>query len=255
MPPSDASVWRQRSVAGGSATAAFDRRTARHQERVRSNRPRILLAGLAIIVVGLWLTTVDRWVIAGWGLVAVGVLSTLGRLFLAPNHVRAWSIGATGEVHVGALLDGLEARGWFVLHDRRVPGARENIDHLLIGPPGVVVVETKNYAGQLRVRGGELTIGGRRKTGFLDQVERQIDAVERALEIDHAAGVICVLRADFPWFSRTVARGIVIVPGRRLIATVTSPPPRLSSAEVERLARVAEERLVPAVRQQADPTT
>ena len=120
---------------------------------------------------------------------------------------------------------------------------------------GVVVVETKNYAGKLRVRGGELFIAGRRKTAFLDQVERQVEAVERALEIDHATGIICVLRADFPWFSGTVARGIAIVPGSRLIANVTSPPPRLSSAEIEELARLAEERIHPAARSRDGPTT
>ena len=41
----------------------------------------------------------------------------------------------------------LEGRGWRVLHDRRWPGStRANIDHLVIGPPGVAVVDTKHWA-------------------------------------------------------------------------------------------------------------
>ena len=40
--------------------------------------------------------------------------------------------GATGEEHVGALLDELAQRGWRVIHDASL--GRGNVDHIVIGP-------------------------------------------------------------------------------------------------------------------------
>jgi hypothetical protein len=36
-----------------------------------------------------------------------------------------------------------------VLHDIMLPGARGNIDHVVIAPSGVTVIETKNYTGAI----------------------------------------------------------------------------------------------------------
>ena len=54
-----------------------------------------------------------------------------------------------------------------------------------IPPPDAGRLRQRSHAGgtSAHKQGRDLIIGGRRKTGLLDQVERQIDAVERALEI------------------------------------------------------------------------
>ncbi|MGH8932025.1 MAG: nuclease-related domain-containing protein [Egibacteraceae bacterium] len=41
----------------------------------------------------------------------------------------------------------MQRRGWVVLHDLAIRGSRANIDHLLIGPPGVVVIDSKRWKG------------------------------------------------------------------------------------------------------------
>ena len=53
--------------------------------------------------------------------------------------------GATGEEHVGGLLDCFCENRWFVIHDAIV--GRGNIDHIVIGPAGVFTVETKSHPG------------------------------------------------------------------------------------------------------------
>jgi hypothetical protein len=63
----------------------------------------------------------------------------------------AWRRGATGERRPARLLALLERRGWAVLHDLDVPGSTGNIDHLVIGPGGVLVIASKQYRGQLRL--------------------------------------------------------------------------------------------------------
>ncbi|MFF3749533.1 NERD domain-containing protein [Streptomyces sp. NPDC002018] len=52
---------------------------------------------------------------------------------------------------LGDLLDGLEGAGWRVLHSVPLPGAGARIDHLAIGPAGVLAVRTL-AAGGRRVR-------------------------------------------------------------------------------------------------------
>ncbi|MBE2283029.1 MAG: NERD domain-containing protein [Prosthecobacter sp.] len=57
-------------------------------------------------------------------------------------------LGYRGERHVAEQLQPLIAKGWAVFHD--VPKVQEkyqeNIDHVIIAPYGVVVVETKTYS-------------------------------------------------------------------------------------------------------------
>src|SRR6185369_9818593 len=97
----------------------------------------------------------------------------ISALFVTPNSITAWQIGADGEVRTGRLLESLEADGFRVLHDRKIPGARSaNIDHIVIGPPGIYVVETKSYKGSLQIRGDKVFVAGRRKDGWIDEVHR-----------------------------------------------------------------------------------
>ncbi len=53
--------------------------------------------------------------------------------------------GAAGERVVAAVLDALPP-DYVVFHDLRVPSSAANIDHLVVGPSGVWMVDTKNYS-------------------------------------------------------------------------------------------------------------
>jgi hypothetical protein len=84
-----------------------------------------------------------------------------------PQSTRAWATGAIGEEKLSKSLARLA--DVITLHDRQVFGTLGNIDHIVIGPAGVFVVDTKHYKGKLRVhdRGGlfrtdnHLYVGGR----------------------------------------------------------------------------------------------
>lgn len=99
-----------------------------------------------------------------------------------------------GEQVVGARLDALAGDGLAVLHDRRIPRTRANLDHLVVTRRSVFVVDTKKYKGRptLRVEGGlfrprteTLGVGGRNCTKLVDGVLKQVDLVRDALD-DHA---------------------------------------------------------------------
>ncbi len=234
-----------RREAGTSARATYEHRRARHEERVRRARPRILVAGLAVAIAGVVLLGQSgTWPFVGMALLFMSAMTTLGALFGTPAHVRAWKTGAIAEEHVGRVLDQLEQDGFRVLHDRRRPGGRDNIDHIVIGPTGVFVVETKHYAATVRVRGGELFIAGRRKPGFVDQVLRQIESVSGVLGVP-VTGLICVVDGEFPLFGSTRVGGIDVVPPTRLARLIHRAPLVWDPFEVERVSALAAAALPP----------
>jgi hypothetical protein len=72
--------------------------------------------------------------------------------------------GATGERAVAAILDQLRTEGWGVIHDVRWPGRqRANLDHIAVGPPGVFVIDAKNWSGRIDVGDQTFRWNGRRQ--------------------------------------------------------------------------------------------
>ncbi len=86
------------------------------------------------------------------------------------------------------MLDRAVAASGYVLHDRSVPGTRANLDHLVVVPSGVWVVDTKHYRGSverrrvglLGIRSG-LFVAGRDVAPLVDALNRQRARVERVL--------------------------------------------------------------------------
>ncbi|WP_431220933.1 nuclease-related domain-containing protein [Leifsonia xyli] len=85
---------------------------------------------------------------------AAGPRSALARAFgVDPlrDDAQAWFAGALGEREVGALLSRLPA-GWSAFHAVPVGSGDADVDHLVVGPGGVFVVNTKHH------RGAKLTV-------------------------------------------------------------------------------------------------
>lgn len=231
--------------AGDSARAQFERRSARHRDDIERRRPRIIATSTVIVVAGIALaagTFGPSWRLLGAATITLGVVSALVSLFVLPNSVRAWETGAAGEVETARILEPLAQEGFVVLHDRRVANRRENIDHVVIGAPGVFVVETKNYGGNLRVRGRDLYVNGRRRTGIVDQVTRQADAVAAVLGVP-VGRIIVVHRAEFPLLRAQSLDGVPILEPRGLVSFLRKSSPVLTSIEVARLANLASDGL------------
>jgi len=68
------------------------------------------------------------------------------RLFGEHSQERAWRRGAEGEEEVGWQLRKL-GEGWKVIHGVPVGTGDTDIDHVVIGPPGVFTLNTKNHLG------------------------------------------------------------------------------------------------------------
>lgn len=171
--------------------------------------------------------------------------------------MTAWRRGADGEVAAARALERrLAATGVVLLHDRRLPRSRANIDHIAVGPGGVTVVDPKAVTGQVRVeaRGGllrprtqHLLVGGRDRTKLVEGVERQVDAVRSAVPdgVD-VRGVLCWLkREELPWLATLRVRDVPIRSVRGVAALAARPGP-LTREEVDALARDLARRFPPA---------
>lgn len=186
----------------------------------------------------------------GWFLAAVAAVKLAHELWLPAQQTRAWARGAEGERATAGVLRKMEAEGFRVLHDRQIPGSRANIDHIVIGPPGVFVVETKHYSGKVTARGGSLYYKGRCIDRYLDQARRDADAVHTTLDsLLASAGVdvqpvLCVHGAE--QLPRRPVGGIAVVgpPGLRRLLRKRSV--QLDDATVAGLVERAEQQLAPA---------
>ena len=82
------------------------------------------------------------------------------------NKQKTWNIGAQGEVSVIRVLRNLDP-SFKKIHDVFLPGNGGNIDHVVVGPTGVFVIETKNHSGIIRCNGdywARKKVGRRGKT-------------------------------------------------------------------------------------------
>ena len=68
-----------------------------------------------------------------------------------------WERGAEGEEATAEALAQLPGGSWTVFHDVKWPGRRyANVDHIVVGPPGVFVIDSKNWSGDVSITDGVL---------------------------------------------------------------------------------------------------
>jgi Nuclease-related domain len=157
--------------------------------------------------------------------------------FRSSPDTLAWRRGAAGERRTARLLGPLERRGWAVLHDLAIPGSPANIDHLVIGPGGVVV-DTKQYRGRLWLDPDGLLWHGRHL--LLTTLRKVRWAADQADEILGVADVqilaiMAVHGANVPWGQLT-ADGVIVAPARRVPDLLQALPAILGPERVAWLA-------------------
>jgi hypothetical protein len=84
---------------------------------------------------------------------------------------------------VGARLEHyLRGSETVVLHQRRLPGKLRKINHIVVGPAGITVVDSRHYRGRkARVERGELHVGRRNRTDLIERVLEEAAAVRELL--------------------------------------------------------------------------
>ena len=175
-----------------------------------------------------------------------------------PHHQRAWATGAAGEVSgAQALEKHLKGSGVVLLHDRRKPSGRGNVDHVAVGIGGVTVIDTKKVKGPVRVRSkgllrprAELRVAGRDRTALVTAAQEQVRAVREVLadsglpDVD-VRGALQFVDADLPWLELQDVGGIALGHPRK-VARLARRVGALSAARLEEVVRILEAALPPA---------
>jgi hypothetical protein len=109
-----------------------------------------------------------------------GIARLVDRLTDARTDDRSWRRGAEGEERVAAVLERTLDASWSVIHDLTVGMRGANLDHLVIGPPGVFVLNTKNLTGHVRVYPRAILQNGH-QTSFVPSLLREARQVQDRL--------------------------------------------------------------------------
>jgi hypothetical protein len=209
-------------TAGRSAMGEYERRHGNREERIRRR----------------------------WGRLAGLVLA----LSEDPQSTRAWQRGSIGETKLAKTLARLDRDDIVVLHDRKVPGTRGNIDHLVICPAGVLVVDSKRYAGQVHTKdvGGLFTrsdlrlfVGRRDCTHLAAAMAWQVAAVRVAIDGNSTPvrPVLCFIDAEWPLFGGPKEFQGVLIESDRSLRSRATEAGELDAEGVHQVAMVLAYRL------------
>jgi hypothetical protein len=224
--------------AGGLAQARWRRARAAELAAWTRTLPWRVAATLVIGAGGglLGNLLVPRLGLAVAGLAAV--VTGYGLRFRPSQDASAWRRGAAGERRTARLLGPLERHGWVVLHDLAVSGSQANLDHLVIGPGGVFVIDSKQYHGRLQLDPtGRLWHGRYPLAPVLRAVSFEADQAAQVLPDPGVAVVpiVAVHGARVPW-GKVVTDGVPVVPARRLPSMLRQLPAVLGPERVAWLA-------------------
>ena len=188
----------------------------------------------------------------------VGLLLTAGgfmRVWELEAEIRNWRLGLRGEQAVAEVLAdrSLAKAGYVVFHD--VPGAKDwNIDHVVVGPGGVFVLETKacshrkpkwrQQANVVEYDGRILKFPWRRDDEVVPQVRRNAAWVGEFLAAfppkDIPVQPVIVVPG---WWAE--AKGnypVKVMPPKYLIGYLTGTKPLFTSEQLEPVIKRLDER-------------
>jgi hypothetical protein len=147
--------------------------------------------------------------------------------------------GRDSSTDLAAELDASLGDDVDVLHHRKVPNTRGDIDHVIIASSGVWVVDTKNYRGLVEQRDmgnwrtidHRLYVNGRDRTEVVENFSWQIAAVRAILDPLGLGDVpihpvLLFVGSGGRWFMKPIEiRGVRAMWAKKLIELVGEPGP------------------------------
>ncbi|MFG3049526.1 nuclease-related domain-containing protein [Kitasatospora sp. NPDC048239] len=155
-------------------------------------------------------------------------------------------LGLEGERIVGANLEPLRVSGWKILHGVPLPSGAD-IDHVVIGSPGVFTINTKHHP-DATVRVGDRMVSVNRNS-FPYLANAAFEATRTAELLRRWCGfevpvhpVVAVVGARK--ITQETASPVIVVAGEQIAANLASAPTQLTPEHVERIFTIARHRHV-----------
>lgn len=173
--------------------------------------------------------------------------STLGRFFgsdpLSPDS-RRWYQGALGEIEVGELLARL-GPDWTVLHAVPVGSGESDIDHVVIGTPGIFTINTKHHAGKaVWVAGRTLMVSGQKQghiRNSIHEASRAGKLLSAAVGFNVPVAAVIALVGTNNLRVKEAPIGVTVLTAPQLLRWLGKRPPVLTEAAVAHIAAAAKQ--------------
>lgn len=216
---------------------------------------------LPLLVVLFVLASTPLWIVGeALGAPMVSVAATVAcvaiavALFRLPYEAPIWSVGPIGEPKATPWLVPLLAAGYVVLLDRKLPPivaglaarpSRAIIDSLVIGPPGVFLVEPTRWRGAIVVREAQVLVGGTDRTLVVDEIRDKALATAVVLDagLPRHIPIAPVVAAGRGAGVGVTAEGVRILDGAELGRWLADQPEVLDADTVLGIAGLADRRL------------
>jgi hypothetical protein len=153
-----------------------------------------------------------------------------------PEYIVRWKRGADGERRTERALQRLTGSNWNAFHDRQ--GGRGNLDHVVVGPGGVFLLDSKNLSGTVTLEAEGLTTKfadaernaftytqlGNAMRGLAVRLKEELEEQTRLTPWVQAVVVVWGEFAQEP----VEQHNVVYLHGERLAAWLSERPNRLS---------------------------
>jgi hypothetical protein len=172
-----------------------------------------------------------------------------------------WTKGAAGEYLMDLSLHNHVNEGAVILTDRQVPGTKSNIDHIVVAPSGVWIIDSKVWKGKIEYKSAtmmgtakRLFVGGTDRTPAVEAIFNLVIPVaqfigDRSVPIKPA---LVFIEGD--WSDASAARILASKPYQHLSVWISWPkaiwkkinePGPLGAEAVKRIGSNLDEALPP----------
>ncbi len=184
------------------------------------------------------------YAVVGSGLLVVGAL-LVWNVRDGLRHVNAFFKGARGEERVAFILEGLPG-GYHVFHDFACARG-QTIDHVVVGPCGVFVIETKCWKGQVTCEEGSLLVDSVEPSRPpIEQAKKSASLLASLLGVRLSAVPVC--KAVVCFASNTLELGYIVVDGiticnaSELTSYILGQPECVPADDCERIVKMMEQK-------------
>lgn len=137
--------------------------------------------------------------------------------------------GAAGEEATATALRALPADEWTIFHDVRWPERKlANVDHVVVGPPGIFVIDSKNWSGSVTIKGGVLRHNGYRKERAVASAAEAAIAIARLVPDVAQSSVFAALCFTTERPLAGHARDVAVCTTTNVVDLLLTRPPVLS---------------------------
>lgn len=146
------------------------------------------------------------------------------------RHDPKWVKGAAGEYLMDQSLRKRLSKDAVILTDRRIPGTKANIDHLVVASSGVWIIDTKNWKGRIEYKAPSafstdtrLYVGGKDRTAVIEAMYAMVIPVAQAIDDRSVPVSPALVFMDGDWAPAALPRLMMGHPYQHLSVWITPP--------------------------------